>query len=149
MIKTVSKSSKTIFQRKLPNINHFKGNHLSDLIAMKDAVVDAIEDIKGFDITILDVTKLTSMTSYMVICSANSSRQTKAIADNIHVQLKAKGFNPRGVEGEKEGEWVLVDLDDIIVHIMVPATRAHYNLEQLWGSESKHVTSDKQKPAAA
>jgi len=115
---------------------------LSDLIAMKDAVVDAIEDIKGFDVTVLDVTALTSMTNYMIICSANSSRQTKAIADNIYVELKAKGFNPRGMEGEKDGEWVLVDLDDIIVHIMIPATRAYYNLEQLWGGESKHVTSN-------
>ena len=114
---------------------------------MKDAVVDAIEDIKGFDITVLDVTKLTSMTSYMIICSANSSRQTTAIADNIYVELKAKGFNPRGIEGEKDGEWVLVDLDDIIVHIMIPTTRAYYNLEQLWGGEGKHVTPDALKSA--
>jgi ribosome-associated protein len=109
---------------------------------MKDAVVNAIEDIKGFDITVLDVTKLTAMTSYMIICSANSSRQTKAIASNIYVELKAKGFNPRGMEGEKEGEWVLVDLDDIIVHIMVPTTRTYYNLEQLWGGEGGHISTD-------
>lgn len=121
---------------------------MSDLITMKDAVVTAIEDIKGFDITVLDVTKLTSMTSYMIICSANSSRQTKAIADHIHVDLKAKGFVPRGLEGEKDGDWVLVDLDDVVVHIMVPATRAYYNLEQLWGGESKHVTADTLKPTA-
>ncbi len=108
---------------------------------MKDAVIDAIEDIKGFDITVLDVTALTSMTNYMIICSANSSRQTKAIADNIYVELKAKGYNPRGLEGEKDGEWVLVDLDDIIVHIMVPTTRAYYNLEQLWGGQdNKNAT---------
>lgn len=116
---------------------------------MKDAVVDAIEDIKGFDITVLDVTKLTSMTNYMVICSANSTRQTKAIADNIYVKLKDKGYNPRGLEGEKDGEWVLVDLDDIIVHIMVPTTRAYYNLEQLWGAESKHIKADRLKSASA
>jgi ribosome-associated protein len=116
---------------------------------MKDAVVDAIEDIKGFDITVLDVSKLTSMTHYMIICSANSSRQTKAIADNIYVQLKAKGYNPRGLEGEKDGEWVLVDLDDVIVHIMVPTTRAYYNLEQLWGGDGKHVKPDTSKPAVA
>ncbi|MEO1956856.1 MAG: ribosome silencing factor [Methylophilaceae bacterium] len=109
---------------------------------MKDAVVNAIEDIKGFDITVLDVTKLTAMTSYMIICSANSSRQTKAIASNIYVELKAKGFDPRGMEGEKEGEWVLVDLDDIIVHIMVPTTRTYYNLEQLWGGEGGHIAAD-------
>lgn len=148
MITIASKRSKTTFQLKLPN-SYYKGNHLSELIAMKDAVVDAIEDIKGFDITVLDVTKLTSMTNYMVICSANSTRQTKAIADNIYVKLKDKGYNPRGLEGEKDGEWVLVDLDDIIVHIMVPTTRAYYNLEQLWGAESKHIKADRLKSASA
>lgn len=116
---------------------------------MKDAVVNAIEDIKGFDVTVLDVAKLTSMTNYMIICSANSSRQTKAIADNINVELKAKGYNPRGLEGEKDGEWVLVDLGEVIVHIMIPTTRAYYNLEQLWGGESKHVSTDKLKSASA
>lgn len=104
-----------------------------DLEAMKLAVVDAIEDIKGFDISVMDVRNLTSMTNYMIVASANSSRQAKAIADNVREKLKEKGFAIRGTEGEKEGEWVLVDLDDIVVHIMVPATRAYYNLEQLWG----------------
>ncbi len=99
---------------------------------IKDAVVDALEDIKGFDISILDVQKMTSLTSYMVVCSGNSNRQTKALADNICEKLKEKGVEPRGIEGEKEGEWVLVDLGDVIVHIMIPATRAYYNLEQLW-----------------
>ncbi len=105
--------------------------------AIKDQVVDAIEDIKGFDITVLDVTKLTSMTNYMVICSANSSRQTKAIADNVQVKLKEKGVEPRGAEGAGDGEWVLVDLDDVIVHVMTPTTRAYYNLEQLWSTDEK------------
>ena len=104
-----------------------------DLEAMKLAVVDAIEDIKGFDITVMDVRKLTSMTNYMIVASANSSRQAKSIADNVREKLKEKGFSIRGTEGEKEGEWVLVDLNDIVVHIMIPATRAYYNLEQLWG----------------
>lgn len=114
-----------------------------DLEAMKNAVVDAIEDIKGFDITVMDVRKLTSMTNYMIVASANSSRQAKAIADNVREKIKEKGFAIRGTEGEKEGEWVLVDLDDIVVHIMVPATRAYYNLEQLWGeAEARrgHIT---------
>ena len=116
-----------------------------DLEAMKLAVVDAIEDIKGFDISVMDVRKLTSMTSYMIVASANSSRQAKAVADNVREKLKEKGFAIRGTEGEKEGEWVLVDLDDIVVHIMVPATRAYYNLEQLWGeAESRrgHIKAE-------
>lgn len=117
----------------------------ADLEAMKLAVIDAIEDIKGFDLSVMDVRKLTSMTNYMIVASANSSRQAKAVADNVREKLKAKGFAIRGTEGEKEGEWVLVDLDDIVVHIMVPATRAYYNLEQLWGeAESRrgHIKSD-------
>jgi len=115
------------------------------LEAMKLAVIDAIKDIKGFDITVMDVRKLTSMTNYMIVASANSSRQAKAVADNVREKLKEKGFAIRGTEGEKEGEWVLVDLDDIVVHIMVPATRAYYNLEQLWGeaeSRRSHIKAE-------
>jgi len=115
------------------------------LDTMKQAVVDAIEDIKGFDISVMDVRKLTSMTSYMIVASANSIRQAKAVADNVREKLKEKGYQIRGTEGEKEGEWVLVDLNDIVVHIMVPATRAYYNLEQLWGeAESRrgHIKAE-------
>ena len=103
------------------------------LDSMRAAVIDALEDIKGFDINTMDVRKLTNMTSYMIVCSATSSRQAKAIGDNVREKMKEKGYHIRGTEGEKEGEWVLVDLNDIVVHIMVPATRAYYNLEQLWG----------------
>lgn len=104
-----------------------------DLEAMKVAVIDALDDIKGFDITTMDVRKLTNMTSYMIVASATSSRQAKAMGDNVREKLKEKGYSIRGTEGEKDGEWVLVDLNDIVVHIMIPATRAYYNLEQLWG----------------
>ena len=104
-----------------------------DLEAMKVAVIDALDDIKGFDITTMDVRKLTNMTSYMIVASATSSRQAKAMGDNVRSKLKEKGYEIRGTEGEKDGEWVLVDLNEIVVHIMIPATRAYYNLEQLWG----------------
>ena len=120
-------------------------NAVNYLETMKQAVIDSIEDIKGFDITAMDVRKLTSMTSYMIVASATSSRQAKAIADNAREKLKEKGYHIRGTEGEKEGEWVLVDLDDIVVHIMVPTTRAYYNLEQLWGeAESRrgHIKAE-------
>jgi ribosome-associated protein len=116
-----------------------------DLEAMKAAVIDALEDIKAFDITVMDVRKLTSLTNYMIVASASSTRQAKAIADNVIVKLKEKGFDIRGTEGGKDGEWVLVDLDDIVVHIMIPATRAYYNLEQLWGATEgrrSHITQD-------
>ena len=103
------------------------------LDGMKQAVIDALEDIKGFDISVMDVRKLTNITNYMIVASATSSRQAKAMGDNVREKMKEKGYDIRGTEGEKEGEWVLVDLNDIVVHIMVPATRAYYNLEQLWG----------------
>jgi ribosome-associated protein len=120
-------------------------NAVKYLETMKQAVIDSIEDIKGFDISAMDVRKLTSMTSYMIVASATSSRQAKAIADNVREKLKEKGYHIRGTEGEKEGEWVLVDLDDIVVHIMLPTTRAYYNLEQLWGeAESRrgHIKAE-------
>lgn len=109
---------------------------------MKLAVIDALEDIKAFDITVMDVRQMTAMTSYMIVASGNSTRQCKAIADNVREKLKEKGVDTRGIEGEKEGEWVLVDLSDIVVHVMVPATRAYYNIEQLWSeSQSRRAAS--------
>ncbi|MGP1715893.1 MAG: ribosome silencing factor [Methylophilus sp.] len=109
---------------------------------MKLAVVDALEDIKAFDITVMDVHKMTTLTSYMIVASGNSTRQCKAIADNVREKLKEKGVDARGIEGEKDGEWVLVDLDEIVIHVMVPATRAYYNLEQLWSeSQSRRAAS--------
>lgn len=120
---------------------------------MKLAVIDALEDIKAFDITVMDVRAMTSMTNYMIVASGNSTRQCKAIADNVREKLKEKGCDIRGTEGEKEGEWVLVDLDDIVVHVMVPATRAYYNLEQLWseaeGRRSSMNESSRSAPPAA
>jgi ribosome-associated protein len=115
------------------------------LDGMKQAVIDALEDIKGFDIAVMDVRKLTNITNYMIVASATSSRQAKAMGDNVREKMKEKGYDIRGTEGEKEGEWVLVDLNDIVVHIMVPATRAYYNLEQLWGdAEARrgHIKAD-------
>ncbi len=100
--------------------------------AMKKAVVAALEDIKASDIVVLNVKKLTSMTDYMIIASGESSRQVKALARNVVEKLKERGAEIVGVEGEDSGEWVLVDLGHIIVHIMHPAVREYYNLEELW-----------------
>jgi ribosome-associated protein len=122
---------------------------LLDLEQTKLAVIDALEDIKAFDITVMDVRKLTSMTSYMIVASANSTRQAKAIADNVREKMREKGIVMRGTEGEKDGEWVLVDLDDIVVHVMIPTARAYYNLEQLWGeTESRRQPAKPASPAA-
>lgn len=96
------------------------------------AVVDALEDIKADDITVIDTSKLSSMFERMIIASAKSTRQTKAIADNVVVKLKARGEHVYGREGEDSGEWILVDLGEVLVHIMQPAIRDYYNLEELW-----------------
>jgi ribosome-associated protein len=94
--------------------------------------VEALEDIKGRDITVLDVRKMTSLFDTVIIVSADSTRQTKALADNVQKKVKAAGAKVYGIEGEQVGEWVLVDLGAVIVHLMQPAVRQHYNLEELW-----------------
>lgn len=103
---------------------------------LKTAVVNALEEIKARDIVVLDVTKLTSLCDYMIVATADSVRQTKALARNIHDRIKAAGGSVIGIEGEQTGEWVLVDLADIVVHIMQPGVREYYNLEQLWGADA-------------
>ena len=92
----------------------------------------ALEDIKAFDVVSIDVKKLTSVADFMIIASASSSRQTKALAKNVVEKMNEINIEVIGVEGEQEGGWVLVDVGDIIVHIMTPPTRAYYNLEELW-----------------
>ena len=99
---------------------------------MKKAAVAALEDIKASDIVVLNVTKLTSMADYMIVASGESSRQVKALARNVADKLRAAGAEIVGVEGEESGEWVLVDLGHVIVHVMHPAVREYYNLEELW-----------------
>lgn len=96
------------------------------------AVVAALEDIKANNITVIDTSKLSSMFERMVIASANSTRQTKALADNVVVKLKELGEQVLGREGEGSGEWILIDLGEVLVHIMQPAIRDYYNLEELW-----------------
>jgi len=102
---------------------------------LKDVVVAALEEIKAKDIVVLDVQKLTSITDIMVIASGTSSRQVKALADNVVEKAEAAGCRPLSVEGEREGEWILVDLADVVVHVMLPTTRDFYQLEKLWGME--------------
>ncbi|MBK8569162.1 MAG: ribosome silencing factor [Nitrosomonadales bacterium] len=96
------------------------------------AVVTALEDIKANDVTVLDTSKKSPLFERMVIASANSPRQTRALADHVSKQLKLRGEPALSVEGEESGEWVLVDLGEVVVHIMQPAVRAYYQLEELW-----------------
>jgi ribosome-associated protein len=101
--------------------------------ALTPAIVAALEDIKARDIAVLDVRKLTSMFDTLVVASGDSPRQTKALARSVHDKVKASGGSILGIEGEDTGEWVLIDCVDVVVHVMQPAIRAHYNLEELWG----------------
>ena len=105
---------------------------MTSVATIKKNVIEALEDIKGFDIIDLDVRKLTSITDCMIIASASSTRQTRALANNVHDKMKDLNVEIVGIEGEGEGDWVLVDIGDIIVHIMTPTTRAYFNLEELW-----------------
>ncbi len=105
---------------------------------LQQTAVTALEDIKARDIKVLDVRKITSFYDSMVIATAESNRQVKALAHHVRDRLKEAGATIIGVEGEETGDWVLVDCGDIVVHVMQPAVRAYYNLEELWqGHASK------------
>lgn len=98
-----------------------------------DFIVDKLDDSKAVDIQVLDVTEKSSITDYMVVCSGTSNRHVNAIADHVSVDAKAAGLNLLSVQGKDTGEWVIVDLGDLIVHIMQEETRDFYQLEKLWG----------------
>jgi ribosome-associated protein len=97
-----------------------------------EIVLAALDDIKGVDGKVIDVRGLTSITDRMVIVSGTSTRHLKALADNVVLEAKQHGFSALGVEGENGSEWILVDLADVVVHIMMPAIREFYALEKLW-----------------
>ena len=99
---------------------------------LQQVAVAALEDIKARDITTFDVRQQTSLYDTLVIASADSSRQVKALANHVRDKLREAGATILGVEGAETGEWVLVDAGDIVVHVMQPAVRAYYNLEELW-----------------
>ncbi|MDX9688366.1 MULTISPECIES: ribosome silencing factor [Halopseudomonas] len=116
---------------------------IEDLIK---TVEDALAELKAKDVVRIDVRELTGVTDYMIIASGGSNRQVGALADNVIEKAKEAGRRPLGVEGKESGEWVLVDLGDIVVHIMQPATRQFYDLERLWQSaESRRA---QQQPTA-
>jgi ribosome-associated protein len=100
--------------------------------ALNAFVIEKIEDMKGKDITSINISDKASFADYMIICSGNSNRHVKSIAQSIAIECRAAGIEPRSMEGNDVGEWALVDLNDIIVHVMTAEQRDKYNLEELW-----------------
>lgn len=106
-----------------------------DIKKLQTLVFDALEDVKGQEIQIFDTTEITSLFDRVCVASGTSNRQTKALAASVRDKVKEAGGDIVGMEGEETGEWVLVDLGDMIVHIMQPAIRAYYRLEEIWGGK--------------
>ncbi len=110
---------------------------------LKEIVINALEDMKAEDINVLDVRERTSIAEFMIVASGTSSRHVKSIADNVVDDVKKGGARPLGIEGGTGSDWVLVDLGDIIVHVMQPAAREFYDIERFWrdtpGEESSVV----------
>ena len=95
-------------------------------------VIEVLDDTKATDIIRLDVRDMTSVTDYMIVASGTSNRHVKALANNVADKAREAGHRPMGIEGEEGGEWVLLDLQDALVHVMLPKVREFYNLEKLW-----------------
>lgn len=111
---------------------------------LQELVIDALEDFKALDIQQIDVSGQSPLTDLFVIASGSSLRHIKSMAENLIVKAKEAGCQPLGVEGDRQSEWVLVDLNDIIVHLMLPQTRAFYNLEKLWEASSQQRSGQSQ-----
>jgi ribosome-associated protein len=117
-------------------------------LAKKKLVIAALEDIKAHDIVAIDVRRITSMFDWIVVASADSARQTKSLARNVRDRLKESGATIIGTEGEESGDWVLVDAGDIVTHVMQPAVREYYNLEELWSEGKFDKVVNSTRPAA-
>jgi ribosome-associated protein len=118
-------------------------------LAKKKIVIAALEDIKAHDIQAIDVRKLTALFDWIIVASADSARQTKALARHVRDSLKDAGSALVGSEGEDGGEWILVDAGDVVAHVMQPAVRQYYNLEELWGEGRFDKVVNSTVPAAA
>ncbi|WP_079418811.1 ribosome silencing factor [Thiomonas intermedia] len=110
-----------------------------DIRKLQRTIVDALEDVKAQDIEVFNTEELTSLFDRVIVASGTSNRQTRALASSVRDSVKAAGFEVRNPEGEETGEWVLVDCGAAVVHIMQPAIRAYYKLEELWGAKPVHL----------
>jgi ribosome-associated protein len=100
--------------------------------SLKSVVIDALADMKALEVKVLDVRGLTDIADFMVIASGTSDRHVRAVAQRVVERIKEAGFRPHGVEGQQDGDWVLIDLNEMIVHVMLPRVREFYGLEKLW-----------------
>ena len=107
----------------------------------QSTVVDALEDVKGYDIVVFNTAKMPTMFERVIIASGTSSTQVKALADKVREKVEQAGGRVYGVEGERNGEWILVDLGDVVVHVMHPAARSFYNLEEVWGGKPLRIAT--------
>lgn len=101
-------------------------------VEMRKMVLNALEELKGQEITCMDVSDQTEITDYMVVASGTSNRHVKSLVDKVIEDAAVEGIKPLGVEGMEQGEWVLIDLNDVVVHVMLPKAREFYDLERLW-----------------
>lgn len=122
-------------------MNHHNSPATPPAETLRDLVVSSLEDLKAIDINSIDVRGQNPLTDIFVVASGNSNRHVKSMADKVMTRARERGFKPLGVEGYSQGDWVLVDLNDVIVHLMLPQTRAFYNLEKLWEISEAHRSS--------
>ena len=123
--------------------NEFEAAKLmNDSEALKSLAVAALEDMKAVNLVVLDVGHLTDVMEYLIVASGTSNRHVKSLAENVVVESKKAQMPPLGVEGQNAGEWVLVDLGGVVVHVMLPATRAFYDIERLWSVQAEPAGSE-------
>jgi ribosome-associated protein len=121
------------------------------VFALQEVITSALDDMKAVNVKVLDVRGLTDIADTMVVASGNSDRHVRSIADRVLERAKAAGFRSMGTEGQRDGEWVLVDLQDVIVHVMLPRVREHYGLEHLWdnGTSQPAAQAERESMGAA
>jgi ribosome-associated protein len=128
--KTVKKAAKTVARATPPATR--KAAAAKSVRALRDVVLAALAELKAVDVKALDVRGLTDITDTMVVASGTSDRHVKSLAERVAQRCKEAGFRPYGTEGERDGEWVLLDLQDVVLHVMLPRVREFYALEKLW-----------------
>jgi ribosome-associated protein len=129
---TATPAGKTNRAGKPKSVSKAKAGAHTGKLSLKAVVIDALADMKALEVKVLDVRGLTDIADYMVIASGTSDRHVRSVAQRVVEKTKAAGFRPHGVEGQQDSDWVLIDLSEMIVHVMLPRVREFYGLEKLW-----------------